>query len=332
MGNACMEGRRVLVKSRRAGGGGWMALFRVICLVHLSLAAVVVWAGDYDEGLAAAARNDYGKAMQLWRRAADAGHGGSRAMLGMLYENGLGVPKSDEQAAKWYRLAVEQDQTVALFNLAIMYDEGRGVPQDAVRARALSHRAAELGYPPAQVSMAERYLDGRGVMPNKEVAYMWFSLAESRERVDIELRTEARKGREEAASSMTPQELAEARDLVDAWLPGLGPLKAHELSGDARSIALFGARLCKAVALDQSYPEKARAKGWAGTVQVLVTFGPDGRISDVSVARSSGRYVLDDEAVRKIERLQRVPAPPEKHRGKNFSVVIPIVFSLFDEE
>ena len=52
----------------------------------------------------------------------------------MLYRDGQGVPQDYKTAVKWYRLAAEQGNARAQYNLGAMYDNGKGVPQDYVRA------------------------------------------------------------------------------------------------------------------------------------------------------------------------------------------------------
>ena len=47
-----------------------------------------------------------------------------------MYENGLGVPKDDKEAVKWYRLSAAQGNALGEGHLGIMYADGRGVPQD----------------------------------------------------------------------------------------------------------------------------------------------------------------------------------------------------------
>ncbi len=47
-----------------------------------------------------------------------------------MYDNGRGVPQDYQEALKWYRLAAEQGNAIAQYNLGFMYDNGEGVPQD----------------------------------------------------------------------------------------------------------------------------------------------------------------------------------------------------------
>ena len=46
---------------------------------------------------------------------------------------------------KWYRLAAEQGNARAQYNLGAMYDNGKGVPQDYVRARMWYNIVASYG-------------------------------------------------------------------------------------------------------------------------------------------------------------------------------------------
>ena len=55
--------------------------------------------------------------------------------LGVMYRNGgRGVPENDAEAVKWYRMATEQGDADAQFNLSNMYAKGQGVPTNNVKA------------------------------------------------------------------------------------------------------------------------------------------------------------------------------------------------------
>ena len=51
-----------------------------------------------------------------------------------MYNAGGGVPKNDAEAVKWYRMATEQGDADAQFNLGNMYAKGQGVPTNNVKA------------------------------------------------------------------------------------------------------------------------------------------------------------------------------------------------------
>ena len=90
--------------------------------------------------------------------------------LGVMYDNGEGVPQDDIQAVKWFRKAADQGVDRAQFILSLIYEQGLGVPQDYVLAHMWSNLAAargsELGrkkrdilakqMTPADVSKAQR--------------------------------------------------------------------------------------------------------------------------------------------------------------------------------
>ena len=48
--------------------------------------------------------------------------------LGLMYDNGDGVPKNDAEAVRWYRLAAERGDRAAQANLGVKYAQGDGVP------------------------------------------------------------------------------------------------------------------------------------------------------------------------------------------------------------
>jgi TPR repeat protein len=54
--------------------------------------------------------------------------------LGLCYNKGIGVPKDEAEAVKWYSKAAEQGDAAAQYNLAICYANGTGTPKKAVEA------------------------------------------------------------------------------------------------------------------------------------------------------------------------------------------------------
>ena len=76
---------------------------------------------------------------------ANAGVADAQVMMGVLYETGMGVPKSGVSAINWYRKAAAQDHPIAWSNLGTIYllgldDVARDKKEAArcyARARAL---------------------------------------------------------------------------------------------------------------------------------------------------------------------------------------------------
>ena len=65
--------------------------------------------------------------------------------LGIIYDEGIGVPEDHKEALKWFSLSAEQNDPDGLCNLAEMYRSGRGVKTNVHKAIQLYVRAKELG-------------------------------------------------------------------------------------------------------------------------------------------------------------------------------------------
>ena len=116
---------------------------------------------------------DPAQMVQWFRKAAEKGHADAQFSLALLYANGTGVAKDDalavewyrkaadpriggsadqsgnadtpsagachrmrRQAVEWFRLAADQGDASAQFNLGVMYANGTGVGQDSIDARS----------------------------------------------------------------------------------------------------------------------------------------------------------------------------------------------------
>jgi hypothetical protein len=134
-------------------------------------------AQSYETGHAAYSRHDYAAAFQIWKSLAGQGSPPARFGLGELYSRGLGVPRDDQEAARWYRLAASGGYVPAQSRLASIYDEGRGVPQNLAIAMKWYRKAALQGDLSARISLGLIYFNGRGVPRNHQQAARWFQLA-----------------------------------------------------------------------------------------------------------------------------------------------------------
>jgi TPR repeat protein len=65
---------------------------------------------------------------------ADQGDADAQYNLGIMYDNGEGVPENDAEAVKWYRKAAEQGVASAQNYLGFNYRTGEGVPKNNIRA------------------------------------------------------------------------------------------------------------------------------------------------------------------------------------------------------
>jgi TonB family protein len=75
------------------------------------------------------------------------------------------------------------------------------------------------------------------------------------------------------------------------------------------------------------YPEEARREGWSGTTRVDVVVGSDGKIKEVSVQESSGFPILDDQAMRMVDRAT-LWWIPQRLRNREVTVTVPVGFYI----
>ena len=120
---------------------------------------------------------DYAKAIDCFRQAAEQGYATAQNNLGDCYYDGQGVTKDYAQAADWYRKAAEQGNATAQNNLGECYYYGRGVTQDYAQAADWYRKAAEQGFAVAQFSLGYCYKNGLGVTQDYTQAVSWYRKA-----------------------------------------------------------------------------------------------------------------------------------------------------------
>ena len=149
---------------------------------------------------------------------ADRGDVEAQTELGSLYYAGRGVPQDDDAAVRWTRLAAEQGYAPAQYNLGLLYFRSRGVLGDDAEAARWYRAAAEQGYAPGQGGLGYMYAYGAGVERDPVRAYMWLELAWTGAVSDFTRELYARQ-RDELASEMTAEQVAEAQRLAREWMP-----------------------------------------------------------------------------------------------------------------
>ncbi len=87
--------------------------------------------------------------LNLYEKAAAQGNAEALNRLGMIYEQGIGVPQDYGKAVEWYEKAAAQGDAAAQLNLGEMCEKGFGVPQDYARAYMWVNLAAAQGWPDA---------------------------------------------------------------------------------------------------------------------------------------------------------------------------------------
>ena len=86
----------------------------------------------FKEGVEAYKRGDYATALKEFHPLANRGNAPAQFNLGVMYDNGQGVPQDYREASKWYRKAANQRNAFAQNNLGFKYSKGHGVSQDYV--------------------------------------------------------------------------------------------------------------------------------------------------------------------------------------------------------
>jgi len=75
------------------------------------------------------------------------------------------------------RAMAEQGDAYAQVYLGMIYDQGKGVPEDDAEAFKWYKRASDQGLPSAQYSMATLFAKGSGVARDDFAAYVWYAVA-----------------------------------------------------------------------------------------------------------------------------------------------------------
>ena len=188
--------------------------------------------GSFSDGANAYNQGDLAAALRIWRPLAEQGDASAQSALGLMYDQGKGVPENDVEAVRWYRLAAEQGVPDARFNLALMYDDGTGVARSVAEAVHWYRLAAEQGVAQAQFNLGAKYFNGEGVPQNTIEAYKWITLAGRRGAAAPTGSFELLRSR------MTPAQIAEGDKLVAAWKPAdATPATGPTTTGPKTSVA-----------------------------------------------------------------------------------------------
>jgi len=86
----------------------------------------------------------------------------------------LSFDETNRIAFEWYRKAADQGNDKAIWNLGLMYGQGRGVYKDEQEAAKYFRSAADLGNSSAMYSLGLAFLYGSGTVKDYAEAYRWF--------------------------------------------------------------------------------------------------------------------------------------------------------------
>jgi hypothetical protein len=124
------------------------------------------------------------RSLNFFRMAAEQGNPEAQFELGQMHAQGLGITQQFEAAADWYLLAAKQGHAKAQFHLGFLYSHGQGVSQDYAKAYQWYCISDRFGYALAKKNLA---FMGKKLDPGEREMAQWraesfvFSVQESRQ-------------------------------------------------------------------------------------------------------------------------------------------------------
>ena len=94
------------------------------------------------------------------------------------------------------------------------------------------------------------------------------------------------------------------------------------------AVELFTNNLAFHIAKFKNYPRIAMRRNWQGMVLVRMVMLDNGNIQSLSIEKSSGYEVLDNEAMKMIERAKPLPKPPDILASDEVNIYVPVSFAL----
>ena len=155
---------------------------------------------------------DFQTALKNWKPLAEQGNVRAQINLYIMYSSGEGVTQDDKEATRWLRLAVEQEDAEAQYELGSGYELGvGGHTQEYKEAMKWYRLAAEQGYVFAQYRLASMYNKGKGVIKDYVIAYMWYNVGDITRGTDL---SADRGWKKKLVKKMTPEQIAKAQELA----------------------------------------------------------------------------------------------------------------------
>jgi len=101
---------------------------------------------------------------------------------------------------------------------------------------------------------------------------------------------------------------------------------------DPGTVARYRLELMDLARRYKKYPRIAQDNNWEGRVELRIAIGEGGALSSLTVKKSAGHAVLDEEAQAMIRTASSKATIPPALRGRAFTLEIPVDFFLKDEE
>ncbi|MFM7181163.1 MAG: tetratricopeptide repeat protein [Verrucomicrobiales bacterium] len=114
----------------------------------------------------------------LMKEAADAGYPDAVGAIGHYLANGIGTPKDEAEAVRWFRKGAELGSAKAMLNYGLMLCQGKGIAANAADGREWIRKAAATGLPEANLEWAEALFHGNhGATVDRAAAFPFYKVA-----------------------------------------------------------------------------------------------------------------------------------------------------------
>jgi TPR repeat protein len=138
----------VAVVQKMADGGDAEAAFRLGRYYHLE-----------------SGHPNYALALGLYKEAMEKGHMWATNNIGLMYQNGMGVPRDFQRAREYFERAAAKNDPYAFYNLSVMSFLGQGVPKDNAAGFAWLSKGMALHLPLCLYETAAIYYSGAYAVP-----------------------------------------------------------------------------------------------------------------------------------------------------------------------
>lgn len=135
---------------------------------------------EQDEGMLAYQQGDFERAFTYWQQLAQENKAQAMFNLAVLYANGQGTPKDEQQARSWCEKAAQAGLIDAQRHLGYLYHQEENWQQ----ALYWWEQAAQAGDADAQNNLAWAYHTGQGVPQDNDTAADWFEAAARQDHAD----------------------------------------------------------------------------------------------------------------------------------------------------
>ena len=109
-------------------------------------------------------------------RAAQHGSAQSAFNVGVMYERGFVVERDSTRAVEWYRKAADANLPMAKHHLALMLREGKGAPRNAQETVDLLHAASRQGLAVSMFTLGDIYERGDLLPKDPAMALAWYAI------------------------------------------------------------------------------------------------------------------------------------------------------------